>query len=80
MPRRLLTALVFGLPILGTAFVVVMGGYLLVAAMGDVMAARVLQWIGATLLMLIVGDALLLVALLGVFWLSYGEKDDQDEP
>ncbi len=66
IPRPLLIVLVYALPILIVAAVVVMSGYLLLQATGDQSGAAVMRWLSGGLLLLIVIDLVLLVAALGV--------------
>jgi hypothetical protein len=66
IPRRLLTTLVFALPILVVAFGVVLGAAELAKALGDAAGARGLSWIAIAALILLVIDALLLLGALGL--------------
>ncbi|MFN0020158.1 MAG: hypothetical protein ACKVP0_18005 [Pirellulaceae bacterium] len=66
VPRRILTVLVLGLPVLLVAFAVVMGGWGLAQGMGDPAGATALRWIGVACLMLLVIDVVLLVMALGL--------------
>lgn len=77
IPKRLLTILVFALPVLLTAFAVVMGSYALFVAAGDQAAATVTRWVGGTLAMLLVLDLTLLVAVLGIRQLAEAEEEDR---
>ena len=56
----------YGLVLLTVAFAVVMGGAALAGATGDAMLSAVLRWVGVGLLVLLVIDAVLLLAVLGV--------------
>lgn len=76
MPRRLIITLVLGLPVVGVAFIVVMGGYLLASATGDEGVATVLAWIGGGLILLLMANALLLLGFLGAMLIA---EVDQDE-
>lgn len=65
IPRSFLVPLVVGLPVLVTAFTVVMGGYLVLRLGDDEGAAAVFRWLGVACLLLLAFDLLLLVGLLG---------------
>ena len=75
IPRRLLTKLVFALPILITSFAVILGAALLAQALGDVAGARGLFWIAIGALIALVIDVLLLVGALGL--LALDQRRDQ---
>ena len=79
LPKQLLTALVYTLPVLVVAFGVVMGAYGLLAAMQDAVAARVLFWIGMTILMIIVSNVILLVGALGLDAVSLEGEESSHE-
>ncbi|HPM79319.1 MAG TPA: hypothetical protein PLF81_01400 [Candidatus Anammoximicrobium sp.] len=66
IPRRVLTTLVFALPLMVFAFAVLMGAAALTQAMQDEAGARVLRWIAAGVLVLAVTDMLLLLCVLGL--------------
>jgi hypothetical protein len=66
MLRRLLLVLVFAQFVLLVALAVLVGGYALASATGDVTAATVLWWAVMGILMLFVMDLLLLVGVLGL--------------
>ena len=79
MPRRLIITLVLGLPVVGVAFIVVMGGYLLASATGDEGVATVLAWVGGGLILMLATNALLLLGFLGVMLIAEVERDDGSE-
>lgn len=81
MFRRLLTPLVLALPVLIVAFAVLMGGHALATAMNDLTAARALLWVALSCLMLLCGDVLLMVGMLGLQALARREPptDDPDQ-
>ena len=64
--HRVLAILVLSLAILIVVFAVLMSFYVLVSALGDESAARVLLWIGVTCLMLFVTNLIFLVGCLGI--------------
>ena len=64
--HRVLAILVLSLAILIVVFAVLMSFYVLVSALGDESAARVLLWIGITCLMLFVTNLIFLVGCLGI--------------
>jgi hypothetical protein len=66
IPRRLLTTLVFALPVLIVAFGVILGAAELAKALGDTAGARGLFWIAIAALILLLIDALLLLGVLGL--------------
>lgn len=66
IPRWLLTALVFALPILALTFGVVLGASALAGSLGDSAGAYGLFWFAMVALIFLVIDALLLLALLGI--------------
>jgi hypothetical protein len=66
IPRWLLTTLVFALPILVVTFGVVLGASSLAAGLGDAAGSRGLFWFAMAALILLVIDALLLLAALGI--------------
>ena len=76
IPRPILRFLVFSLPILVVAFGVLMGGAALAEALHDAMGSRVLRWVAMGCLMLLVGDAIALVVILGLKAL----REDDDTP
>ena len=77
IPRRLLTTLVFALPILVTGFAVMLGAALLAQGLGDLAGARGLFWTAMGALILLVIDVLLLVGALGLMALD--QRHDRDE-
>lgn len=66
LPRWSLKALLLALPVLVVAFGVVLGASQLAAGMGDAPGARWLLWWAIAALILLVIDAILLLALLGL--------------
>ena len=66
MLQRLLLVLVFAQFVLLVALAVLVGGYALASATGDIPAATVLWWAVMGILMLFVMDLLLLVGVLGL--------------
>lgn len=79
IPRRLLTTLVFALPLMVVAFAVLMGAAALTQAMADEVGARALRWIAAGVLMLAVTDMLLLLGVLGLKALSDDDHTDSGD-
>jgi len=77
IPRRILTILVFALPVLVVAFGVLMGGFVLAQAVEDAPGAKVLRWIAIGILMLTIADVVLLVGVLGVR--ALGDQDDRSD-
>ena len=63
--RRILWALVVGLPLLVVVYAVTMGGAALLAQLGDPAGALGLRWVGFVLAMLFVAGAVVLLLLLG---------------
>jgi hypothetical protein len=79
IPRFFLATLVFALPVLIVVFAVVIGASLLTQALGDVAGARMLFWAAMTALILLVIDALLLLAALGLRALDAHSDQTDDE-
>lgn len=77
IPRRILTVLVFALPVLVVAFGVLMGGAVLAQALEDSPAAKVLRWIAISTLMLTIADVVLLVGVLGIK--ALGDHDNRPD-
>lgn len=77
IPQRILTILVFALPVLVVAFAVLMGGSVLAQAMEDTPGARVLRWIAISTLMLTIADVVLLVGVLGIK--ALGDQDNRSD-
>jgi hypothetical protein len=75
VPKNVLQALVFALPLTVVGFAVLMGGSAVVRAMDDPFGASVLAWIAAAFLMVGVADGLVLLVILGLRALA---DDDQD--
>ena len=63
--RRILWALVVGLPLLVIVYAVTMGGAALLAQLGDQSGALGLRWAGFCLAMLFIAGAVALLLLLG---------------
>ena len=78
VPRKILTFLVFALPVLMVAFGVLMSGYLLAEAPGDAVGARVLRWISVGVLICAVIDLVLLAGALGINALAESDSDSND--
>ena len=78
IPRQFLRILVLAMPILVVAFAVVMGGSSLVQATGDALAARVMRWVAAAVLVLAATDLLLLVTVLGLKALEEADSDSEN--
>ncbi len=64
--RRYLVPLVLALPVLVVTFAVLSGAALLAHGLDDLPAYRGLAWAAITALVLLVVDAILLLALLGI--------------
>jgi len=77
IPRRILTVLVFSLPVLVVAFGVLMGGFILAQATEDAAGAKVLRWVAVSALMLTIADVVLLVGALGIN--ALGDRDDRSD-
>jgi len=77
IPRRILTVLVFSLPVLVVAFGVLMGGFVLAQATEDAAGAKVLRWVAVSALMLTIADVVLLVGALGIN--ALGDRDDHSD-
>ena len=78
IPRWFLTALVFALPILVVTFGVVLGAASLAGGLGDAAGSRGLFWFAMAALILLVIDALLLLAVLGIR--AANETRDDETP
>ena len=79
--RRLLSTLVFALPILVVAFAVILGAAHLAQGLGDAAGARGLFWTAMGALIALVIDVVLLVGVLGLLALDepLDEPRDRDE-
>ena len=77
IPRPLLVALVFSLPILVVTFAVILGAARLAGALGDAPAAKALLWVAMGALIVLVIDVLLLVGALGIQALGPDSPDDE---
>jgi hypothetical protein len=81
IPRWSLKTLVLALPALVVAFGVVLGASQLAAGMGDDAGARLLRWWAMAALILLVIDAILLLALLGLRAVTADENlEDGESP
>jgi hypothetical protein len=78
IPRPLLVALVFSLPILVVTFAVILGAASLAEALGDAAGAKALFWVAMGALIVLVIDVLLLVGALGIQ--ALGPDSQGDEP
>lgn len=78
IPRPLLVALVFALPILVVTFAVILGASSLAQSLGDAAAAQALLWVAIGALIVLVIDVLLLVGVLGIQ--ALGPDSQGDEP
>lgn len=74
--HRLMSFLVYSLPILVVAFAVLMGAQALTQAAQDAVSSKVLGWIAMGCLLLLVTDMILLLGALGIRELIKG----QDRP
>ncbi|MCI0360093.1 MAG: hypothetical protein L0211_16570 [Planctomycetaceae bacterium] len=74
-PRRLLLLLVLALPVLVVTFAVLAGASFLAAALGDAPAAAALKWVAMGALIVLVIDAILLLAVLGI----RAAREDEDQ-
>ena len=74
VPKRMLQALVFALPLSVVGFAVLMGGSAMLRAMKDQPGGVVLAWIAAAFLLAGVADGLMLLIVLGLRALD--EHDD----
>jgi hypothetical protein len=74
VPKRMLQALVFALPLSVVGFAVLMGGSAMLRAMNDQLGGAVLAWIAAAFLLAGVADGLMLLIVLGLRALD--EHDD----
>jgi hypothetical protein len=77
IPRRFLSVLVLALPVLVVTFSVVAGASMLAAGLGDAPGAAALRWVAIAALIVLVVDALLLVAALGI---RAVHEDEEQEP
>ena len=78
MPRQLLLILVYAIPFLTVGFSVLMGGYLLLRALGDATGASVFHAIAIGCVVLLATDFILLLAALGFDSLTRSEDRDED--
>jgi len=78
IPRRLLTTLVFALPVLVVSFGVLLGAAELANGLGDAAGARGLFWTAVAALILLVIDAVLLLGILGLRALAEPHEPDGD--
>ncbi len=75
VPKRFLSILVFGLPVLVVLFAVSVGGHALATEVSDSAGARGLWWVAIGVLVLLLSDLILLVGVLGIRALG-GDADD----
>jgi hypothetical protein len=78
IPRWFLYTLVFALPILVVTFGVVLGASALAQGLGDVAGSRGLFWVAMAALVLLVIDAVLLLAALGLRALEAPHDEERD--
>lgn len=76
IPRRLLAALVLALPVLVVTFAVLAGASMLAGGLGDAAGATALKWIAVGALIVLVIDAVLLLAVLGIRAAQEDERQD----
>ena len=76
IPKKLLTILVYSLPVLIVVFAVLAGGYLLSGSTGDTGGSKILLRLGWVCGGLIAVDALLLLIALGVRALESEQNND----
>ena len=76
IPRRLLAVLVLALPVLVVTFAVLAGASLLAGGLGDSAGAAALKWVAIGALIVLVIDALLLLAVLGIRAAQEDERSD----
>lgn len=74
IPRRLLSTLVFTLPISAVVFGVVAGAALLADGLGDAGARAVFRGIAALALIILTTDLVLLTTVLGLELLARGDR------
>jgi len=77
IPRRLLAVLVLALPVLVFTFAVLAGASMLAGGLGDAVGAAALKWVALGALIVLVIDALLLLAVLGIRAAQEDERSDQ---
>jgi hypothetical protein len=75
IPRRYLAALVLALPVLVVTFAVLAGASFLARGVGDAPGAAALKWVAFGSLIVLVIDAILLLAILGIR--AVQEEDDE---
>ena len=78
IPRRYLVVPVLALPVLVVTFAVLAGATFLAAALGDAPGTAALKWVAMSSLIVLVIDAILLLALLGIR--AVQEDEDQTRP
>lgn len=78
IPRRYLVVPVLALPVLVVTFAVLAGATFLAAALGDAPGAAALKWVALGSLIVLVIDAIVLLALLGIR--AVQEDEDQTRP
>jgi len=77
IPRRLLAVLVLALPVLVVTFAVLAGASMLAGGLDDDAGAAALKWVAIGALIVLVIDALLLLAVLGIRAAQEDERSDQ---
>ena len=77
IPRHYLAVLVLALPVVVVTFAVLAGASFLASGLGDVPGARGLRWVAIGSLIVLVIDALLLLAALGI---RAVQEEDEREP
>jgi len=77
IPRRLLAVLVLALPVLVVTFAVLAGASMLASGLGDAAGAAALNWVAFGALIVLVIDALLLLAVLGI---RAVQEDEHSQP
>jgi hypothetical protein len=78
IPRRYLVVPVLALPVLVVTFAVLAGATFLAVALGDAPGAAALKWVALGSLIVLVIDAIVLLALLGIR--AVQEDEDQTRP
>jgi len=78
IPRGFLTLLVLGLPVAIVAFAVIMGGFALAHATGDVLGANIMWYIAMGCIAIGLLDALLLLCFLGLEILLRNDDDEEN--
>ncbi len=79
VPKKVLQALVFVLPLAVVGFTVLMGGAAMLRAMNDQLGGSVLAWIAVAFLVVAVGDGLMLLIVLGLRALDEHDESTRGE-